>query len=324
MGFPASLVSTAVVICSLFSATAAAQTYPSRAIRFVTPYPAGGFADLTARPIGQKLSELWGQSVVIENRAGASGMIGADLVTKSVPDGHTVLIGSLSEAALNVLLFRNMPYDPVKDLQPVTLATVAPLLMAVHPSLPVKSVKELIALARARPGALSYASIGSGTPHHFAGELMKTALNLDIAHVPYKGGGPALIDLIGGHVPMGFVAMTSAIPNVKQGRLRAVAVTSQQRSSALPDLPTINESGVAGFDIIQWIALWLPAKTPKEIVDKLNRDAAKIIQSAEFRQLMLESGTEVVGSSAEHLGRLQSAEIEKYRKIAAAAGIVPQ
>jgi tripartite-type tricarboxylate transporter receptor subunit TctC len=324
MGFPASLASSVVLLCSLLPATAAAQSYPARAIRFVTPYPAGGFADLTARPIGQKLSELWGQSVVVENRAGASGMIGADLVAKSAPDGYTVLIGSLSEAALNVLLFRNMSYDPVKDLQPVTLATVAPLLMAVHPSLPVKSVKELVALARAKPGALSYASIGNGTPHHFAGEFMKTALNLDIAHVPYKGGAPALIDLIGGHVPVGFVAMTSAIPNVKLGRLRAVAVTSLQRSSALPNLPTVNESGLPGFDITQWIALWVPAKTPKDIVDKLNRDAVKIIQGSEFKQLMLEAGTEAVGSSAEHLGRLQSAEIEKYRKIAAAAGIMPQ
>ena len=323
MGLPASLIGTAVLL-SLLAATASAQSFPSRPIRFVTPYPAGGFADLTARPIGQKLSELWGQSVVVENRAGASGMIGADVVVKSPPDGYTVLVGSLSEAALNVLLFKNMSYDPVRDLQPVTLATVAPLLMAVHPSLPVKSVKELVALARSKPGALSYASIGNGTPHHFAGEFMKMALNLDIAHVPYKGGAPALIDLMGGHVPVGFVALTSAIPNVKLGRLRGVAVTSLQRSSALPNLPTMNESGVPGFDIIQWIALWVPAKTPKDIIDKLNRDSVKIIQGAEFKQLMLEAGTEAVGSSSEHLGELQQAEIAKYRQIAAAAGIAPQ
>jgi tripartite-type tricarboxylate transporter receptor subunit TctC len=244
VGFPASLVATAVLVSSLFPAVAAAQSFPAKQIRFVTPYPAGGFADLTARPIGQKLSELWGQSVIVDNRPGASGMIGAELVTKSAPDGYTVLIGSLSEAALNVLLFRNMAYDPVRDLQPVTLATVAPLVMAVHPSLPVKSVKEFVALARSRPGALSYASIGNGTPHHFAGELMKTELHLDIAHVPYKGGGPALIDLMGGHVPVGFVALTSAIPNVKLRRLRALAITSLQRSSALPDLPTLDESGL--------------------------------------------------------------------------------
>jgi len=306
------------------AATAVAQSYPAKSIRLVVPYPAGGGTDLTARPIGQKLTELWGQSVIIDNRPGGSGMIGADVVAKSAPDGHTVLVSASMEVSANVALFKNMPYDPVKDFQPVTLATISPLILMVHPSLPVKSVKELVALARARPGALSYASIGIGTVHHFAGELMKSMLNLDMVHVPYKGGAPALVDLVGGHVPLGFVALLSAIPNVKAGRLRPLAVTSSKRASALPEVPTLAESGLPGFDIVVWFGVWVPAKTPKDVVDKLNSEMVKIIQSPEYKQRMIESGSEAVGSSAEHLGQLQKAEIEKYRKIAAAAKILPE
>jgi len=312
------------LVAGSVAATAVAQSYPAKSIRFVVPYPAGGGTDLTARPIGQKLTELWGQSVIIDNRPGGSGMIGADAVAKSAPDGHTVLLSASMEVSANVALFKNMPYDPVKDFQPVTLATISPLILMVHPSLPVKSVKELVALARARPGALSYASIGIGTVHHFAGELMKSMLNLDMVHVPYKGGAPALVDLVGGHVPVGFVALLSAIPNVKAGRLRPLAVTSSKRAGALPEVPTLAESGLPGFDIVVWFGVWVPAKTPKDIVDKLNSEMVKIIQSPEYKQRMIESGSEAVGSSAEYLGQLQKAEIEKYRKIAAAARILPE
>lgn len=306
------------------AATAVAQSYPAKSIRFVIPYPAGGGTDLTARPIGQKLTELWGQSVIIDNRPGGSAMIGSDMVAKSAPDGYTVLVSASSEMSMNAVLFRKMPYDPVKDFRPVTLATTTPPILMAHPSLPVKSVKELVALARARPGALSYASPGIGTPQHFAGELMKTMLNLDMVHVSYKGATPALVDLLGGHVPVGFVALLPAIPHVKAGKLRPLAVTSPQRASALPEVLTFAESGLPGFDIVQWFAVWVPAKTPKDIVDKLNSEVVKIIQSPEYKQRMLESGTEAVGSSAEHLGQFQKTEIEKYRKIAAAAGIKPE
>lgn len=306
------------------AATAVAQSFPAKSIRFVIPYPAGGGTDLTARPIAQKLTELWGRPIIIDNRSGGSGMIGADIVAKSAPDGYIVLVSASMEMSSNVALFSKMPYDPVRDFQPVTLATISPLILMVHPSLPVKSVKELVALARARPGALSYASIGVGTVHHFAGELMKSMLKLDIVHVPYKGGAPALVDLIGGHVPVGFVALLSAIPNVRAGKLRPLAVTSLQRASALPEVPTLAESGLPGFDIVVWFAVWVPAKTPKDIVDKLNSEIVKIVQSPEYKRLMIEAGTEAVGSSAERLGQLQKAEIEKYRKIAAAAKISPE
>ncbi|MCC7486178.1 MAG: tripartite tricarboxylate transporter substrate binding protein [Burkholderiales bacterium] len=303
---------------------AGAQEYPAKAVRFVVSYAAGGGTDLTARPIAQKLTERWGKPMVVENRSGASGMIGADIVAKSAPDGYTVLVGAAMEMSTNLVAYKNMSYDPVKDFQPVTLASISPLVFMTHPSLPVKSVKELVALARAKPGALSYASIGIGTVHHFAGEYMKSTLKLDMMHVAYKGGAPALIGLVGGEVPAGFVALLSAIPNVRAGKLRALALTSLQRVSALPEVPTMNESGLSGFDIVVWFAAWVPAKTPRDIVDRLNTEMVRIIKSPEYRQRMIEAGAEAAGSSAEQLAQLQRAEIEKYRKIAVAAGIQPQ
>ena len=303
---------------------AGAQSYPTKTVRFVITYPMGGGSELTVRPIAQKLTERWGQQVIVESRPGGSAMIGTDFVVRSPPDGHTLLLSASSEVSMNVVLFRKMPYDPVQDLQPVTLLTrTAPVLLA-HPSLPVKSVKELIALARAKPGALNYASIGSGTPQHFAGELMKTTFRIEMTHVPYKGAAPALIDLLGGHVPIGLTAPTAAIPYVKSGRLRALAVTSAQRLGALPDVPTIAESGAPGFDIGQWFAIWLPAKTPKEIAGKIHADIVSIAQSQEYKQRQLEMAGDVVASTPDVLRGIQKSDIEKYRKLAAAVGIKPE
>jgi tripartite-type tricarboxylate transporter receptor subunit TctC/nitrite reductase/ring-hydroxylating ferredoxin subunit len=313
----------ALLIGCVAAATAAAQAYPAKPVRMIVGYPPGGFADLAARPMAQKLTELWGQSVVIENRSGASGMIGADLVAKSQPDGYTLLLGAASEVAVNVHLFKSMSYDPLADLQPITQVAIAPLVLTVHPSLQVKSIQELVAVARTKPGGLSYASIGKGTPHHFAGELMNKMLNIKLVHVPYKGGGPALTDLIGGHVMMGFVALTSALQNVKQGKLNALAVTSMQRVDGL-NVPTLNESGLPGFDVTQWLAIFTTAKTPADIVNKLNRDVVSVVRSADFRQRMTDLGTVTVGGSVQDLARLQASEIEKYRSIAASAGIVPE
>lgn len=316
--------SIAMLFAAAMAGPAAAQGYPSKPVRMVIPYPAGGGTDITARPIAQRLSEIWGRQVLIDNRSGGNGMIGADIVAKSASDGYTVLVSAASEMTMNVVLFRKMPYDPVGDFQPVTLATTTPALLMAHPSLPVKSVKELIALAKSRPGALSYASVGNGTPQHFAGELMKHMVNIDWVHVPYKGAAPALVDLVGGHVPVGFVALLPAIPHVRSGRLRPLAVTSAQRSSALAEVPTLAESGLAGFDIIQWFAFWVPAKTPKDIVERLNSEIVKIVQSPDYRQRMTEAGTDAVGSTADYLGKLQKSEIEKYRRIAKLAGIQPE
>jgi tripartite-type tricarboxylate transporter receptor subunit TctC len=304
--------------------TAAGQGFPSKTVRFVITYPMGGGSELTARPIAQKLSERWGQQVVVESRPGGSAMIGTDFVVRSPPDGHTLLLSASSEVSMNVVLFKKMPYDPMQDLQPVTLVTrTAPVLLA-HPSLPVKSVKELIALARAKPGALNYASIGTGTPQHFAGELMKTTFRVEMTHVPYKGAAPALIDLLGGHVPIGLTAPTSAMQYLKTGRLRALAVTSAQRLSALPDVPTIAESGAPGFDIGQWFAIWLPAKTPKEVAGKIHADIVAIAQSPEYKQRQLEMASDVVASTPDTLRGVQKSDIDKYRKLAAAVGIKPE
>ncbi len=304
--------------------TGSGQAYPSKAIRFVITYPTGGGSDYTVRPIAQKLSERWGQPVFVESRPGGSAMIGTDYVAKSPPDGYTLMLSASSEVSMNVVLFKKMPYDPVRDLQPLTLVGTTPPILLAHPSLPVKSVKELVALAKAKPSALSYGSIGTGTPQHFAGELMKTTFGIDMLHVPYKGAAPALIDVVGGHVPLALTAPTVAVPHVKAGRLRALAVTSEKRTGALPDVPTIAESGAPGFDIVQWYAIWMPAKPPKDVFEKIQSELVRIIQSPEYRQRQLEVATDIVGSSAEALGSFQKTQIEKYRKIAITAGITPE
>jgi tripartite-type tricarboxylate transporter receptor subunit TctC len=304
--------------------TAIAQSFPTKTVRFVITYPMGGGSDFTVRPIAQKLSERWGQQVIVESRPGGSAMIGTDFVVRSPPDGHTLLLSAASEVSMNVVLFRKMPYDPVQDLQPVTLVAKTPPVLLAHPSLPVKSVKELVALARAKPGALNYASIGSGTPQHFAGELMKMTFRIEMTHVPYKGAAPALIDIIGGHVPIGLTAPTTAIPHAKAGRLRILAVTSAQRSPAIPEVPTVAEAGAPGFDIVQWFAIWLPAKTPKDIAARIHSDIVAIIHSPEYRQRQLEVATDAMSSSPDALRSLQKSDIEKYRKIAASAGINPE
>ena len=322
-GVVISLVVLAAAACGV-AGMVAAQGYPSKAVRFVITYPTGGGSDYTVRPIAQKLSERWGQPVVVESRPGGSAMIGTDFVAKSAPDGYTLLLSASSEVSMNVVLFKKMPYDPVRDLQPITLVGTTPPILLAHPSLPVKSVKELVAFARARPGALSYGSIGTGTPQHFAGELMNATFRIDMVHIPYKGAAPALIDVIGGHVPLALTAPTVAIPHVKAGRLRGLAVTSAQRSGAIPDVPTIAESGAPGFNIVQWYSIWMPAKPPRDVLEKLQGELVRIIQSPDYRQRQLEVATDIVGSSAETLADFQKSEIEKYRKIAAAAGIKPE
>jgi tripartite-type tricarboxylate transporter receptor subunit TctC len=316
--------SAVAMLLSMLAGTAHAQTYPSKPIRFVITYPTGGGSDFTVRPIAQKLFERWGQPVFVDSRPGGSAMIGTDYVAKSAADGYTLMLSASSEVSMNVVLFKKMPYDPVRDLQPLTLVGTAPPILLAHPSLPVKSVKELVALAKSKPGALSYGSIGTGTPQHFAGELMKTTFHIDMVHVPYKGAAPALIDVVGGHVPLALTAPTVAVPHVKAGRLRALAVTSEKRTGALPDVPTIAESGAPGFDIVQWYAIWMPAKPPKDVFEKIQGELVRIVQAPEYRKQQLDVATDVVGSSAEMLAGFQKAQIEKYRKIATAANITPE
>jgi tripartite-type tricarboxylate transporter receptor subunit TctC len=311
-------------ICAAFFALAVvgafAQTYPDRAIRIIVPYPPGGGADITARPIAQALSEKWGVPVVLEHRSGASGMIGADIVAKAPPDGYTLLMSASAEVALNVPLFPKMTYDPVRDLAPITLATTTPMALVVHPSLPFNSAQEYIAAARVKPGSMTYASAGSGSAHHFAGEWLKMLANIDMVHAPYKGQAPALTDIIGGHVSSGFATLLPAMKHVRAGKLRALAVSTLKRAPLLPDVPPLADT-VPGFDVTQWNAVWAPAGTPKDVLEKLGAEIRLIVQSADYRTRMAEQGSEAVGGSASDLAAFQKAEIDKYRRIAQQARI---
>jgi tripartite-type tricarboxylate transporter receptor subunit TctC len=309
-----------VAFLALAAAAASAQTYPSKGIRMIVPYPPGGGADITARPIAQVLSQRWGQPVVIENHGGASGMIGADILAKAPPDGYTIMVSASAEVALNVALFSKMPYDPVRDFAPITLATVTPMALVVHPSVPATSVNEYLAIARAKPGAMTYGSPGAGSPHHFAGEWLKMLTTTDIGHVPYKGMAPALNDMLGGHSPSGFATLLPALVHVKAGKLRVLAVTTQSRVPQLPDVPTLAET-LPGFNVTQWNAVWAPAGTPKEVLEKLSNEITRIVQSVEYKTRMAEQGAEAIGGSSAELAAFQKAEIDKYRKIAQQANI---
>ena len=295
--------------------------YPVKPIRLVIPYPPGGGTDILGRPIARLLGEKLGQSVLVDNRGGASGMVGAEIVARSAPDGYTVLMGTSGEAALNVALYPKMNYDPIKDFTPVTQVGVSPLVLVAHPSLPVKNVKDYIALAKKRPGSLSYSSIGSGSAQHMAGEWMRLLTGIDIIHVPYKGGGPQMTDLLGGHSPSGILALPAAASGIKSGRIRAVGMTSAKRSSAFPDVPTFAESGMPGFDVSQWWAVLVPRGTPAEIVARLHTEITAIIRTAEIRERMAGVGADPVGGTPEQLGELVRTEIAKFRKIVADAKI---
>ncbi len=295
--------------------------YPVKPIRLVIPYPPGGGTDILGRPIARLLGEKLGQSVLVDNRGGASGMVGAEIVARSAPDGYTVLMGTSGEAALNVALYPKMNYDPIKDFTPVTQVGVSPLVLVAHPSLPVKNVKDYIALAKKRPGSISYSSIGAGSAQHMAGEWLRLLTGIDIIHVPYKGGGPQMTDLLGGHSPSGILALPAAASGIKNGRIRAIGMTSAKRSSAFPDVPTFAESGMPGFDVSQWWAVLVPRGTPAEIVARLHTEITAIIRTAEIRERMAGVGADPVGGTPEQLGELVRLEIAKFRKIVADAKI---
>lgn len=295
--------------------SAGAQSYPVKSIRLVAPYPPGGGTDLLTRPMAQKLSEKWGQSVIIDNRSGANGMIGADVAAKSLPDGYTVLMGTSADMALNAAVYSKMSYNPERDFAPVSLVAISPLVLVVHPSLPAKNMKELIALAKKRPGEISYATGGAGGPHHAAGEWMKLLARINIIPVHYRGGGLQLIDLMGGHVSSGIAALPVVAPHVKSGKLRALAVTSAKRSPAIPEVPTLDESGLQGFDISQWWGVAVPTSTPRDIIARLHAEFIAMVKLADIRARMTELGAEPVGSSPGQFGEFIRAEIAKYRRI---------
>ena len=302
------------------SVASSVASYPSKPIRLVVPFPAGGSLDVVARAIGQKLSEAWGQPVIIDNRPGAGGNIGADLVAKSAPDGYTILEGALSTHAVNVSLYSKMPYDPIKDFEPITLVAVTPNVLVLNPSVPVNSVQELIAYAKANPGKLSFGSGSNGSAGHLAGELFKTEAGVDMVHVPYKGGAPAMQDLLGGNIQLMFDNLANSMQQVRAGKLKALAVTTAQRSSLVPDLPTLAETGLPGFDIYTWWGFMAPAGTPKEIIVKWNTEVTRILRTPEMKAFFAQQGAEPAPDTPDQFMALIKGEIPKYAKIVKASG----
>ena len=305
---------------SLAPAVTGAQGYPSKPIRVVVPFPAGGPLDVTARAIGQKLAEAWGQPIVIDNRPGAGGNIGADLVAKSAPDGYTILEGALSTHAVNVSLYAKMPYDPVKDFAPITLVATTPNVLVVNPSLPAHSVSELVAYAKAHPGALSFGSGSNGSAGHLAGELFKMEAGVDMVHVPYKGAAPALQGLLAGDTQLMFDNLASSTPQIRAGKLRALAVTTARRTALMPELPTLAESGLPGFDITTWWGFLAPAGTPKEVIAKWNAEVVRILSTPEMKAFFAQQGAEPAPTTPEQFADLIRSEIPKYAKIVKASG----
>ena len=298
-----------------------AQAYPSKPIRWIVTYPPGGPTDLIARAVGAKLSAAWGQQVVIDNRAGAGGAIGTELAAKSVADGYTLLFGTSGGLTINPALISTLPYDPVRDFAPVSLLVINPQILVVHPSVPVSTVKELVAYAKARPGKLNYASVGQGSPNQLGMELLKTLTGIDLVHVPYKGTGPAVTDLLGGQVQLMFNSMPSVLPLVKTGKLKGLAVGSAHRSPAAPDIPTVAEAGVPGFENVTWYGMFAPAKTPAEIIARLNSEVVKILADPEMAQRFASQGSEPRSSTPAELAAFMRVEAVRWGKVITAAGI---
>lgn len=310
-----------VFLAVLFAAGGAlAQNYPTKPIRIVVPFPPGGPADILARTIGQNITESWGQQVVIDNRSGAGGNVGSDIVAKALPDGYTLLMGFVGTHAINASLYRNMPFDHVKDFQPVGQVAMVTIILVVHPSVPANSVKELITLAKSRAGELTFGSPGNGTPQHLAGELFNTMAGVKMVHVPYKGAVLALNDLLGGRLSLIFSSMPPALPHVKTGKLRALGVTSATRSPAVPDVPTIAQSGLPGYEVINWYGVLAPAGTPKEVVAKLNAEIIKILKMSEVKERLAAQGAETFSSTPEQFAAYIKKETEKWATVVKYSG----
>ena len=312
------------ILCCAMAATATyAQQYPVKPVRLVVPSAPGGGTDITARLLAPRLTERLGQQVVVENRAGAGTMIGIEAVAKSPPDGYTLLMG-LSTLAINSAMYKKVPYDPVRDFAPISQVIAAPNMLVVHPSVPARSVKELIAFTRARPGQLNYASAGHGTNPHLSMELFLSMTGLKVVHIPYKGLAPGIVDLLAGHVSLATATMLTGLPHVKSGRLRCLGTTGATRAAVLPDQPTVAEAGVPGYEASQWYGVLAPAGTPKEIVARLNADIVRIVQSPDMKEKFAVDGTDPVGSSPDDFARYITSELTKWGKVARDAGIKPE
>ena len=308
------------IVLAAVSTGALAQAYPTKPVTIIVPWPPGGPSDIAARPMAKALTDEMKQTFIIDNRGGAGGNIGSAMVAKAAPDGYTLLITSSAPIVINPSLYKQMPFDPQKDLAPITNLLRVPLILAVHPSIPAKNLQELIAYVNSQKGKVQYASAGNGTPQHLTGELFKTTAKVDMIHVPYKGSAPAITDLIGGHVPIMFDSAIAILPHIKGGKVRAIAITSAKRSSILPDLPTFTEAGMKGFESYAWYGFFAPAKTPKEIIAKLNADALKAMKQPEWQKVLADAGSENVGESPEQFATFIKGEAAKWAKVVKDSG----
>jgi tripartite-type tricarboxylate transporter receptor subunit TctC len=312
---------TALATFVLMPAPASAQGFPSRAVTLVVPFPPGGGTDTGARIVAEQLGKRWGQTVVIENKGGAAGQIGADLVAKAKPDGYTILMGNIGTQAINPSLYKKMPYDPDKAFAPIALVAELPLAMMINPEVPAKSVKEFVALAKSKPGKLSYSSSGAGGGPHLAAELFKDQTQTFIVHVPYRGGGPAISDLLAGHVQLSFMTVLEASQHIKAGKLRALAVTGDKRVSALADVPTLDEAGLPRFNSISWIGLLAPTGTPRDVVDKISADLRAVLADDSVRQRFVSLGAVPAGTTPEQFTKLIETDRRRYAQIIRERGI---
>ena len=305
-----------------FALQTVAQNYPTRPIRFIIPYPAGSSSnDILGRALAQKLSELLGQQVVVDNRSGASGHIGSEIVARAAPDGYTLLLGVNGTLAIGPSVYAKLPYDPVRDLAPVARFAIVPYALSIHPSVPAANFKEFIAYAKTQPGKLLFSSSGSGGTPHLCGELLKTMAGIDMVHVPYKGGAPAMVDLLGGQVQLYCAGITAALPHAKSGKLRLIAATTLKRSAVAPDVPAAHESGLAGFDVASWISIMAPAKTPRPIIQRLYEAIVKVTNEPAMKNYIISQGAEPALQTPEEFGVYLKEEIAKWAKVVKAAKV---
>ncbi|MFZ9439374.1 MAG: tripartite tricarboxylate transporter substrate binding protein [Hylemonella sp.] len=311
---------TLLALVQPWAAMAQSGSYPDKPIRFLVPYPPGGGTDVIARIVQTPMQQALGQPVIIDNKGGAGGSVGTEIVSRAAPDGYTVLF-TLSSHTINPAIFAKLSFDTVRDFEPVGMVASLPQILVANPQVPVKTVAEMVALAKSKPGMLSYASVGNGSPGHLAGELLNIRMGIQMTHVPYRGGGPAVTDVIGGQVPFLWVSIPAAAQFVKSGKLKALAVSTLKRSAAFPDIPTAQEAGIPDFEVDSWYAMFVPAKTPKPIIDKLNRAINTVLADPAVREKLLAQGSEGVGGTPEALGKIVDAEIPKWTKLAKDANI---
>ena len=322
-GAPMKLTETLLRLAALLACSSQvfAQAYPAKPIRIIVPFSAGGGTDIVARAVAQKLNESWGQPVIVDNRVGASGMIGAEAVAKSPADGTTLLMASPAEIAVNHHLYSKVSYNPERDFAPITLVAVTPLVVAVYSALPAKSIQELVALAKAKPGTLGFATPGTGSTQHLTGEMLMAAAGIRLVHIPYKGAGQSIPDVMGGQVPLGIYGLLTISQQAKAGKLRVLAVTTPKRSSAAPDWPTLAESGFPGFDTSLWFGLLAPAATAKDIVDRIHGEVVRILKLPEVRERIASQGADIVGNSPAEFAAFIAAESAKYARIIKQANV---